>query len=307
MRIDVCVVSYQRPNGLQRLLGGLQQLLLPEPAVEVRVVVVDNDPEASAREICHAAQSWLSLPLTYLVEKRRGIPQARNTALAVALEGADFVAFINDDAVPDPHWLVELCRIQASRGANAVTGPCLSVFEQPPPRWIERGGFFERPRHTTGQRIEFARAGNVLIATRALAGMAHLFDERMALTGSSDTEFFRRFAGSGNRIVWADGAVVHEWVPPTRAKLGWILKRGFRVGTSETFIDRTICQPPLRVRRVGVHGVWCCAKGIALAVLGIARGRAGVVRGLRFAAMGLGRLAGLAGYRYPETRTIHGD
>jgi glycosyltransferase involved in cell wall biosynthesis len=306
MRIDICVITYRRPQGLQRLLGGLQQLELPAPAADVRVVVVDNDPEESARELCQEAQSWLSLPLTYRVEKRRGIPQARNTALAAALEGADCVAFIDDDAEPDPRWLVELCRIRESRGADAVTGPCESLFEEPPPRWIARGDLFARPRHTTGQCIAYARTGNVLIATEALARMDHLFDERMALTGSSDTEFFRRFAACGNRIVWADGAVVHEWVQPSRATFAWLLKRSFRVGTSESFIDRALCRPPRSAARILAQGVWCVAKGAALALLGSVRGRAGAVPGLRLATVGLGRLAGLAGYRYEEYRTIHG-
>lgn len=306
MRIDVCIVTYRRPSGLQRLLGGIQQLVLPDPSCRLRVVVVDNDPEESAREICADAEAWLAHPITYVVEKRRGIPQARNTAVAVALRDAEFLAFVDDDAEPDPLWLVELCRIQRSRDADAVTGPCRSVFEEPPPRWIERGGFFDRPRHTTGQRIGYARTGNVLIATRALARMDHLFDERMALTGSSDTEFFRRFAARGNRIVWADGAVVREWVQPTRAKLVWILKRGFRVGASQTLIDRGIREPALSLRRVLAHGAWCCAKGLVLAAVGWVRGRAGVVRGLRLAAVGLGRLSGLAGIRYEEYRTIHG-
>jgi GT2 family glycosyltransferase len=306
MRIDICVITYRRPKGLQRLFGGLGRLVLPEPEPDVRVVVVDNDPDASAREVCQGAEDWLSLPVRYVVEKRRGIPQARNTALAVALDGSDFVVFIDDDAEPDPHWLVELCRIQRSRDAHAVTGPCVPAFEEPPPRWIERGQFFERPRHTTGLEIDYARTGNVLIATEALARMEHRFDERMALTGSSDTEFFRRFAGSGNRIVWADGAVVREWVQPTRATLAWILRRGYRVGNAETFIERTIRQPPRRMRRVLAHGLWCCAKGALLAILGLVRGRAGVVGGLRLAAAGAGRLSGLAGHRYEEYRTIHG-
>ena len=306
MRIEVCVITYRRPEALQRLLGALQQLELQEGGGELGVVVVDNDPEESAREVCRAAEDWLSHPLRYLVEKRRGIPQARNTALAAALEGADFVAFVDDDAEPDSRWLAELCRIQESRGADAVTGPVRPAFEAPPAGWITRGGFFERPRHTTGQRIEYARTGNVLIATATLARMDRLFDERMALTGSSDTEFFRRFAARGHRIVWADGAVVREWVQPSRARLGWILRRGFRVGNAETFIERVIAEPRQSAHRVVAHGLWCGAKGLVLAALGLVRGPAEAVRGLRLAAVGAGRLAGLLGYRYEEYRTIHG-
>jgi glycosyltransferase involved in cell wall biosynthesis len=306
MRVDICVITYRRPNGLQRLLGALQRLVVPEPGCEVRVVVVDNDPAGSAREVCSDAEGWLTHPITYAVEKARGIPQARNTALSIALSQADFVAFIDDDSEPDPLWLVELCRVQCARQADAVTGPVRPAFEEPPPHWIERGRFFERPRHITGQRIEYARTGNVLVSTRALATLDRLFDERMALTGSSDTELFRRFAGQGRRVVWADGAIVHEWVPPTRATARWILKRGYRVGASQSLIDREIREPALAGSRVLAHGAWCCGKGLALAVLGAVRGRAGIVRGLRLLAVGLGRLAGLAGHRYEEYRTVHG-
>ena len=306
VRIDVCVITYQRPKGLQRLLGGLQQLDLPDPSLDVRVVVVDNDPAESARVVCTDAARWLRHPLRYRVEKRRGIPQARNTAIAAAMDGADFIAFIDDDEVPDAGWLGELLRVQRSSGADAVAGPCETVFEETPPRWIESGGFFERPRHATGARIGYAYTHNVLVSTRALAGMNRLFDEGMALTGSSDTEFFERFARHGQRIVWADGAMVREWVPPTRTTLTWLLQRSFRVGTATSLIERTRRRPPVRAGRVLLHGAWCVAKGGGLALLGSLRGRAGVARGLRLVATGLGRLAGLTGYRYEEYRASHG-
>ena len=69
------------------------------------------------------------------VEGRRGIPQARNAAVAVALERADFVAFIDDDEVPSPLWLAELLRLRAElarrrddpAGAAADLGRALAV------------------------------------------------------------------------------------------------------------------------------------------------------------------------------------
>jgi glycosyltransferase involved in cell wall biosynthesis len=302
VKVDLCIVSCRRPQGLLRLLGALQELSLPEPAPELRVVVVDNDPEGSAREICAEAAGWLRFPLLYLVEKRRGIPQARNTALAAALERADFAAFLDDDEVPEPGWLAELLRVQAARGADAVAGPCLRLFEVPPPRWLERGGLFDLPRRVTGARLATAYSGNVLVATHALAQMDRLFDERMALLGGSDDEFFRRFAGRGHRIVWADGARVYEWVPPARATLGWILRRNFRVGTSAAFVERRLTQPPRPAPRLLAHALWCLAKGTLRAGLALPRGRGPALRELRLAATGAGRLAGLFGFFYREYR-----
>ena len=306
MKLDVCVVTHRRPVGLHRLLGGLDALALPEPRPELRVVVVDNDAEESARPVCEDAARWLRHELLYLVEKRRGIPQARNTALAAALERADFAAFIDDDEVPEPGWLAELLRVQASRGADVVTGPVEPVFEAPPPTWIERGGLFLRPRHATGARIGCAYTHNALVSMRAIGSIERWFDERMALTGSSDTELFERLARGGVRIMWADLAVVREWVPASRARLRWILRRAFRVGTAGSFIDRRCVDPPRAAAFILAHGAWCVAKGLGLAAAGGLRGRAAAARGLRLAAFGLGRLAGLAGVSLPEYRHTDG-
>ncbi|MEE2679196.1 MAG: glycosyltransferase family 2 protein [Myxococcota bacterium] len=303
MKVDVCIVTYRRLVGLQRLLGGLEQLRL-EPEIDLRVVVIDNHAAGSARAVCEGARLWFRHPLVYRVEKRRGIPQARNTALGIALGRADLVAFLDDDEVPEPSWLLELIRVQRLHAADAVGGPVVPVFEAPAPAWIER--FFDRPRHVTGERLRVAHTGNVLIATRALARLDRLFDERLALTGASDTEFFERFAQSGRRIVWADEAQVLEFVPRSRARCRWILKRAFRVGTSSAFIGRS-CRVPAEARwRIVAHGCWCLAKGVAMQLGFFWGGRPASLRGLQLAVFGAGRFLGSLGWRYEEYRRVHG-
>jgi len=307
VKVDVAIATYRRPKGLYRLLGGLQRLRFPGGCPDLRIVVVDNDAEGSARGVCEDARTWLEVPLVYRVEKRRGIPQARNAAVAVALERADLLAFIDDDEVPSPQWLAELLRAQAETGADAVAGPCEPVFEHPVPRWIERGRFFERPRYATGARIHQALTGNVLVRTRSLVSLRELFDERMALLGGEDSELFRRFAAQGHTIVWADAAVVFEWVPRSRANARWILERAFRVGTSSAFVERHRRERPVSAAHLLAHGGWCIAKAATLLPVGALRGRAGAMQALRLAAFGAGRLGGLAGIRREEYRTIHGS
>jgi hypothetical protein len=197
-------------------------------------------------------------------------------------------------------------RIRASSDADAVAGPCRPVFERPPPRWIESSGLFEHPRHVSGARIGYAYTNNVLISTRALAQMDAFFDERMALIGSSDTEFFERFACGGRRVVWCDTAVVREWVSPSRATFGWLMRRALRVGTAGTFIDRQCREQPVCICQIALHGGWCLAKGLALAAFGMLRGRGAAARGLSLGSYGAGRLLGLTGWAYEEYRTTHG-
>ena len=270
-------------------------------------MVVDNDPDASARGVCDEFGTLLPFSVSYLVEKRRGIPRARNTALGAAMGTADFVAFLDDDEIPEPDWLAELLRVQRLYDADAVTGPCLSRFETPPPRWIEEGGFFERPRWPTGRPLHFAFTGNVLVRAHALAAMEALFDERLALTGSEDSEFFQRFTRAGHRIVWCDTAVVHDSVPESCANLRWILARAYRAGAAEAYIERKLLPGPTTALRVFVHGAYCIAKGSLLLAASALRGRAAAAAALHVASFGAGRMGGLVGLQYAEYRRTHGD
>jgi len=307
VKVDVCVLTYRRPQSLLRLLGALQELRFPGEPPELRLVVVDNDPEESAREVCEGAGSWLSVPLVYVVEKRRGIPQARNAALFTSLGSSDFLAFLDDDEVPEPDWLAELLRVQRARNADAVAGPVLPRFDPGAECWLTRADLFERPRYATGERIDHAFTNNVLLRTAALEQMDAFFDERLALTGGSDREFFERFAASGRRIVWADAAIAHESVPVTRVSVHWLLARAFRVGCSTMRIERQRVPRARSVAWLLANGCWCMLKGTLLLPLAALRGRAALVRALRLVWYGAGRLYGLAGFSYEEYRRIHGS
>jgi hypothetical protein len=129
--------------------------------------------------------------------------------------------------------------------------------------------------------------------------MERLFDERLARLGGSDRELFARFVQRGFRIVWADAALVQEWVPPARARLAWILRRGLRVGSSRSFIEREIAELPNAAQRALAEGLRWLALGLLRCPLALARGVGPAVVELRLAATGFGRLAGLLG-RYPR-------
>jgi hypothetical protein len=84
MTIAVCALTYRRPQGLARLLHGLGGLTFHGTVAALSVLIVDNDPEGSARQTCEAPGSDFPWPLKYVVEPRRCIAPARNAALANA-------------------------------------------------------------------------------------------------------------------------------------------------------------------------------------------------------------------------------
>ena len=300
LRVDVCIVTYCRPESLMRLLGGIEQLRFTTHRPELRVVVVDNDVDESARAVCEGARTWLTPPLVYVVEKRRGIPQARNRALSVSLGHADFVALIDDDEVPDRDWLAELLRIQQNRNADAVAGPVRPVFPPATPNWITRSRLFDVARHTTGARIGYAYTHNVLVRCSSMAQMDQLFDERMALIGGEDSEFFERFADAGFRIIWADLAMVHEWIQRDRANRRWIFRRSWRVGCSSGWIERRHEPRKHSDLWIATNAFWCILKGGLLTLPSSLRGRGEIVNALRLVWYGAGRLASLVDITYSE-------
>ena len=302
-KVAICALTFRRPLGLARLIEGLRNLEIPVDA-NLCLVVVDNDPDGSARDQVQATQDSLPWPVRYVVEPHPGIPIARNTAIREAAD-ADFIAFIDDDEVPDRHWLVELVRVQRNTSADVVTGPVAPAFEEDPPAWIVQGQFFDRPRFVTGQRMDWATTSSVLIAGHLLG--VEPFSTEMQFTGGSDTEFFMRSIMKGAKIVWADEALVSETIPKTRTTVGWIVRREYRRGNTLSICLRSLQDSPWRRFRRTTHAVLRIAQGVGTIGLGIVTGRATVVRGLQRMALGLGMITGLVGLRYEEYVVVHGS
>lgn len=306
-RLAICVSTYLRPEGLQRLLMALAAVTLPRSSPTVDVVVVDNDPEGSARALCESAREWLPFELHYSIEKRRGIPQARNTALAVAMSFADFVAFTDDDVEPDAGWLAELLRVQALYQADIVAGPNPPRFLSEPPSWIQEGRFFEGQQRLTGSLVDTAATHNVLVRCEVLQKLSHLFDERLSLHGSEDTELFRRVAGAGHRMVWARDAFAYECIPASRMTLRWLLKRAFRISNGRGNPELRRLEGMTR-SQVFTNGIKCLLRGAVQLATAVAlrRGVVARVHALLTLASGVGWLTGFFGFRYREYARVHG-
>lgn len=307
VRVAICVATLQRPLLLAKLLESLGKLVFPRHPAAPFVVVVDNDEGGSAREVVDAARGRIPFPVLYAIEPRRGIPHARNCGVALALRtGADFVAFIDDDEIASSDWLDELLDVQRRYGADVVSGPSLPLFAPGVEQWVIDGGFFTYPRYATGEVIPIAATNNVLVAAPLFGDAPEPFDPAFGLSGMDDSHFFMRAKLSGAKLVWADEAVVEEFIPASRAHARWILKRAFRIGNGYVFCVRTL-MPPHRWVVPRVAGALArIGYGTAILPFAVFRGRASVVSALRTISNGAGSLVALSGRMYQEYTVIHG-
>lgn len=110
--ISVVVCTHGRPDYLPRLFSALSEL---DPA-PLEVVIVDNAP---GRNDCRAEAE--ALGFTYVREDRKGLDNARNSAIRVAR--GELIAFTDDDCVPSTGWLRALPELFQDPSVAAVTGP----------------------------------------------------------------------------------------------------------------------------------------------------------------------------------------
>lgn len=298
--VVIAVLTYKRPEdigvALPRLLEQAESASMP-----CTVLVIDNDPEGSARSMVESFQSPI---LNYANETHPGIAAARNRALKESA-GNQLLVFIDDDEVPVPNWLNLLLAQYALTKPTAVAGPVISEYEQEPSEWIAAGEFFKRRRMASGTALTVAATNNLLLDLDQVQALGLIFDERFGISGGSDTLFTRQLLQRGGTMVWCDEAVVIDRVPTSRLTRDWVLRRALRSGNSWSRVAVEISTGPsqqLRTRSVlSARGGLRLAGGLARYTLGVVTRAPGHrAKGLRTTARGAGMLSGAFGYVYSE-------
>jgi succinoglycan biosynthesis protein ExoM len=246
MTIAICICTCDRVDSLRQLLSVLYEMELGslDPG-EMLFVVVDNQPDGRAQAVCDQARARLPSTLHFAEEPERGISFARNRAVETALaHGADLIAFIDDDDLPRPDWLVHLVDRLRVTGADLVVGTSQLPDDLSIPRSL-RGIKFFKPRELNEVNRwgapSWAGTYNVLISRRVLEHLGHAeptFRPEFALSGGGDTDFFIRARLASFRFAVAADSVVFR--NGDAARLTWraVLRRAFRQGSASMHIYR---------------------------------------------------------------------
>lgn len=294
-RIAIGVCSFRRPQ-LIETLESLERQVLPA-GTRVTIFVADNDETPSAAGLVAEAAQRFDTELVYLHCPARNISVARNGVLnAVAAAGIEMLAFIDDDERAAPDWLAGLLRRIEQGGAEAVLGPVAAAYAPEAPGWMRKSKVHDtRPELDAAGHARSGYTCNVLLDLSAPAFAGRRFDLGRGRSGGEDTAYFKAAMDQGARIVCAPDAVLSEDVPADRAKLGWLLRRRFRMGQTHASLISVGASGPTRARQAAIAGlkVSACA-GLALLRLPVTdRRNLALMRG----ALHLGTVSGLLGLR----------
>lgn len=307
IEVRICTVTYLRPEGLERLLRAIEALQIPS-RVRLSLIVVDNDPEGSGRAVVDDRRPHLGFPVTYEIESERGVAAVRNRALQLALaDGADWIAWMDDDEMPEPQWLTSILQVQAATDADVVLGPNEPAFEPGSVDWVTTSGLLHNERFTTGESFPYFHTRTSGVLLRASQVPPEGFDAAHGLTGGEDRVFFTRMHRAGAKFVYDNDAVMHEFVPASRARPSWLLRRWYRIGVTRSMTLLTLDAPgPLRRLRRVAGGLLAALVAVGQTILSIPKGRVAVLSAVRGVMIGLGSSAGAVGLRYNEYKKVHG-
>src|SRR5205807_1117254 len=110
-RVSVVVCTYNGARTIRDCLDGLSRLDYPD----YEVIVVDDGSTDATGVIARQYDCRL------IQTENRGLANARNSGLAAAT--GDIIAYIDDDAYPDPDWLTYLAATFLRSGYAGVGGP----------------------------------------------------------------------------------------------------------------------------------------------------------------------------------------
>ena len=301
--ISICICTFKRPVLLKNLLDKIYSKSFERPPHDLEIIIADNDPLHSAREVIEIFRSRTDIQLKMIHVASPNIAAARNAAIHETQ--GELLAFIDDDEIPCNEWLVKMHCTMLDTGADVVFGPVVPSLHEKSPNWINTGRYFERERFPTGTSIDLgeARTGNVLINRKSVLSMEGPFNLDFGRTGGEDTLFFKQLLKLGTKFSWCDEAVVEETVPLERASARWLIMRSFRIG--QTWIRTEMYQ--LHGRKKLSHWFFLLLKSFAqffiaslVTVLALPFSRQISFRWLRTCSSQFGKVTSLAGHQFQE-------
>ncbi len=230
----VCLAccTCKRPKMLKKTLDSISNLKIPDN-LRVELVITDNDEYESAKEVVEEMQPKLKIPVYYIIQKKRGISNARNKTLEEIIRlNASHVLFFDDDELLDENCLIEHINLYKTNAKALISsGPTITVFLDKLPSFITKHMVFkQKSSKKTGQERQDCACGNVFFPVSLIKDFNLRFADEYVFMGGEDGDFFKKASKLGFTIVWNNDAIIYEMVSKSKGNLKWIFKKCYYNG-----------------------------------------------------------------------------
>ncbi len=229
--ISVIIPTFKRPQQVQMAIKSV--LLQKDVQALVEIVVVDNDPDASAKAVVQGMECGKRWTIVYGHEPEPGVATVRNTALRLAQ--AKRIVFLDDDQTAAPGWLKAIMEVQAQTNADLVFGPVKGriAADVPHKSYIEERFSAFGPAES-GLIDKYYGCCNSMLKRGKFFSDMPVFNPITNETGGEDDELYSTVQRQGGVIAWAAEALVYEEIPPQRATVAYSISKAFAFGQGPT-------------------------------------------------------------------------
>lgn len=290
--LSVCIVTYERPDFLERCLRSLLESL----SDDTEIVVVDASAADHGDDVSAMHPSIVYVHAGHLAG---WMTRSRNEALRWVR--GDIVSFLDDDVVVRPGWEAGIRAAFSDAGVAAVAGrTCNGVpgeehYDRPIGRLLPNGtltdGFASLPeRHIVD--VDHGIGANMSFRRSVLAVLGGFRDDYPGTALREDTDIFLRVRAIGARAVFAaDAAVDHRPAPhvhgarfDTRYKLYGRRNHMVMLARADGIGSPMLRRWMLRQLRsvAAVPGLAAKVRRLGVTVIGLAWGLAALPRSARW-------------------------
>lgn len=210
--VSVIVLNY---NGRKWIDGCLAGLASQQNAPPYETLLVDNGSRDDS--VNFASTKY---PNVRVVDNGRNLGFAGGNNAGARQSSADWLAFLNNDTIPDPRWLFELTEAARNNAKCAVVTSRIvfmddpSVIDSAGDGYLKAGGAFKHGHgaHAADfavSREVFGACGGALMIRRDLFDALGGFDERFFMV-YEDVDLSYRARLRGARVWYAANAIVRH-------------------------------------------------------------------------------------------------
>jgi GT2 family glycosyltransferase len=229
---SIIVPTYQRPQTLEILLESLRSLDFAKEAFEVIVV---DDGGTSQLESLRSRAGDLNLRL--VTQAHTGPARARNRGAACAV--GQYLAFTDDDCLPDRNWLNELLAVLQRFPEHLVGGWILNfAVDNPFSSAAQQISDYMHSYFNASptRSASFFPSSNIAVSARRFRSVGG-FHAGFPMAAGEDREFCHRWLRLGHSMTFAPAAIVYH---NHRLTLAGYWRQQFRYGRGARLFRRLV-------------------------------------------------------------------
>jgi glucosyl-dolichyl phosphate glucuronosyltransferase len=226
-KISVVIVTYNRPIEVQKAVQGL----LSQSVKPFEILVIDDGSDPCL-QMSYEVDGFKLIRF----EKEQGLSNSRNFGIKIAK--GDYIAFLDDDAVPSKHW-IEAVQKGIISGGDVLGGPLIPLYKAKPPKWwtLSDFGYMAGVGNIYGQRIWGAN----MIFKKNVFNQIGFFDSRLGrqkgkLLSCDEDKLIKKARICCHYLFLPEAEVLHT-VQPKRMTLHYLIRWNYYEGKSNKVLN----------------------------------------------------------------------